>query len=298
MCVAEVSWCDDVSPTVRLPVPVHVLSVWPSPVTLLFSSEWCEAQFTQNDPVLTFSLAHSVALCFVSCVWFISWRSVCFKHSGRNFQRTCWIRKRNTSFYGAILHLCMSPFWHLTFKMFHLWEKELHRLWRDAPWKVRSYYNSSWGEHEWKYWPKYQWQPICRDISVWGKVDGRHSCELILKIRLKSLKQDLQEKNLRNVPKVTVGTIWSDCGHCTDCDTVIDEDGQKRDCHPAWDSQSSRAHKGPDLGIVPRIPLLISNVRCQGSDRGQGIRGDGVGTGCKDCRVIIGLRVVADALHC
>lgn len=135
-------------------------------------------------------------LCF-SCVWFISWRSVCFKHWGRNFQRTCcWIRKRNTSFYGAVLHLCMSPFWHLTFKMFHLWEKELHRLWRNAPWKVRSCYNSSWGEHEWKYWPKYQWKPICRDISVWGKVDGCHSCELILKIRLKSLKQVLLGKNL------------------------------------------------------------------------------------------------------
>lgn len=85
LSLTEVRSCDDAR------LAAHSQTSWPGscPVCVTVSCRslvflWM-AQFTQNDPLLILPRSLSCSLCFVSCVRFISWRSVCFKQSDRNF---------------------------------------------------------------------------------------------------------------------------------------------------------------------------------------------------------------------
>lgn len=79
---------------------------------------------THSPPSSPPSFIHLLSLYFVSCMLFIFWRSVCFKHSGGNFQILCCQICAFTAemIYGAILCCTVSISTCLTFDMFHLWD--------------------------------------------------------------------------------------------------------------------------------------------------------------------------------
>lgn len=248
-------------PTVRRPGPVPVLSVWPSPVAPLFSCEWPSLPrmtLCSHSPSLTQSLS---VLCFMCAVHFLE---VSVLQTVRQKFLDNLLDQNEENFIirscCALLHESILTFYPYNVPPVGDENYAGCAVMLDGKSEVITIHPA--GNIK-KNWPNYRWRPVCRDISAFQKV--------------------------------TAGTIRSDSGHwfaslCVPAEhqrtgrnvTVL---GRGQTVHPGSQRSWPQHCLMEEYHFWSR--MFAVRVQAEGGEPG------GTGSGCKDCRAIIGLRVVA-----
>lgn len=165
---------------------------------------------------------------------------------------------RKISLSEAVVHLCMSRFWHFILTMFHLWET---RTTQGVPWCSMD--------------SQKLLQFILRGTlkRTDPTIDDDPSMEIFQPFR-----RSQREPSDQILVTGSTVTQWMTRMRLTLCPSRATEDGQKRDRpRPGTDRPPGLTKVLTSALFDGRIPLPISNVCCQGSGWGRRTRGDRVG---------------------